>query len=260
LAFTCPECGGDDVRPSMRRVWEWMLILLGLRPFRCMACYTRFFRFAWGGTHHQPQMEHAVPRNKDWESEFEASNRQSLSVFFLVVILLGIFFTIGYIVGRNHAPVTADAVGARHTETNPVVVALNAPPGRPTPAAVRASAEKAAAEPVQKAKNEPHKTEPAIVEPSKSEAPKSERAAPESSSGGPSGIYLQLTATSKLEAEIMVDALRRKRFGSLAAEIPQKAGTYRVLVGPVREGNVNKLRADLQDAGFPGNGAIKRTF
>jgi hypothetical protein len=124
----------------------------------------------------------------------------------------------------------------------------------------RASAEKTAAEPAQKAKNEPPIPARAKVEPPKSEAPKSERAAPESSSGGPSKTYLQLAATSKREAEIMVDALRRNRFESLAAEIPEEAGTYRVLVGPVRDGNVNKLRAELQDAGFPGNGAIKRVF
>jgi sporulation related protein len=123
-----------------------------------------------------------------------------------------------------------------------------------------ASAEKAAAEPAQKANSEPPKTERAKVEPPKSEAPKAERAAPVSSSGGPSGTYLQLAATSKSEAEIMVDALRRKRFESIAAEIPENAGTYRVLVGPVHDGNVNKLRADLQDAGFPGKGAIKRMF
>ena len=156
-------------------------------------------------------------------------------------------------VGRNHTPVTADAAEALRNETK-------APPGEQTAAARKASDEKTRVEPVQRTKSGPLHTERAKGEPAKSEAPKSKQTAQESSSRGPSGIYLQLAATSKLEAEIMVDGLRQKRFESLAAEIPGKAGTYRVLVGPVRDGSVNKLRADLQDAGFPGNGAIRRTF
>ena len=60
-----------------------------------------------------------MPRNDASEmegSEFELvlGNKQLLSVFFIVVILLGIFFTMGYVVGRNSAPVDA---AARRTDT-----------------------------------------------------------------------------------------------------------------------------------------------
>ena len=58
----------------------------------------------------------------------------------------------------------------------------------------------------------------------------------------------------------MVDVLRQKGFKAMAAEIQEKPGTYRVLVGPVAEGGRNALRADLQKSGFPGNAAIPRTF
>jgi hypothetical protein len=58
----------------------------------------------------------------------------------------------------------------------------------------------------------------------------------------------------------MVDVLRKKGFKSRSAEIPGKAGTFRVLVGPLEADALNKTRADLQGAGFPGNAAIKRTF
>src|SRR5207245_8966674 len=34
-------------------------------------------------------------------------NRQLLSAFFIVVILFGVFFTMGYVVGRNSAPASA---------------------------------------------------------------------------------------------------------------------------------------------------------
>ena len=76
----------------------------------------------------------------------------------------------------------------------------------------------------------------------------------------PGQTYLQLAATSQREADIMVDVLRKKEFQAMAAEIEEKPGTFRVLVGPVTESTANKLRGDLQGAGFPGNAAIRRTF
>jgi hypothetical protein len=35
---------------------------------------------------------------------------------------------------------------------------------------------------------------------------------------------------------------------------------FRVLVGPLEDTAVNKTRADLQSAGFPGDKAIKKTY
>ena len=49
-----------------------------------------------------------MPKNEDGEFELILGNRQLLSVFFIVVILLGVFFTMGYIVGRNSGTVTAE--------------------------------------------------------------------------------------------------------------------------------------------------------
>ena len=72
---------------------------------------------------------------------------------------------------------------------------------------------------------------------------------------------MQLSATTqKLEAEVMVDVLRKKDFPAIVAEIPEKPGTFRVLVGPLADAEVNKTRADLQNASFPGKDAIKKTF
>jgi cell division septation protein DedD len=83
---------------------------------------------------------------------------------------------------------------------------------------------------------------------------------PPSDEPAPGQTYLQLAATSKREADIMVDVLRQKKFKAMAAEIPEKRGTYRVLVGPLADSAVNQMRSDLQGAGFPGNAAIRRTF
>ena len=61
-------------------------------------------------------------------------------------------------------------------------------------------------------------------------------------------------------AEIMVELLRKKSFSAITAEVPEKPGVFRVLVGPVAEADVAKIRTDLQNASFPGKDAIKRTF
>ena len=50
-----------------------------------------------------------MPKNEEGEFELILGNKQLLSVFFIVVVLLGVFFTMGYIVGRNPLT-TADAI------------------------------------------------------------------------------------------------------------------------------------------------------
>lgn len=45
-----------------------------------------------------------MARNDDGEFELILGNRQLVSVFLIVVILLGVFFSMGYIVGRNSSP------------------------------------------------------------------------------------------------------------------------------------------------------------
>ena len=57
-----------------------------------------------------------------------------------------------------------------------------------------------------------------------------------------------------------MDVLHRKNFRAMTMEVPEKPGTFRVLVGPIADGGINKARDDLQDAGFPGRAAILRRF
>jgi cell division septation protein DedD len=87
-----------------------------------------------------------------------------------------------------------------------------------------------------------------------------EQSAPPSSSTPLTGIFLQLEATTRMQAETMVAALHGNGFASLSTEIPERAGTYRVLVGPVHSGGLIKLRADLEAAGFPGKVGMIRLY
>jgi len=195
-----------------------------------------------------------LPKNEDGEFELILGNRQLLSVFFIVVILLGVFFTMGYIVGRNSGTLTADVAATPAPDGKPQVVE---PPAAKTPEpapAPTAPTETAPQQPAKEAEPEP------APERAKPEKVKAEPVRAGSSHPAAGQTYLQLAATSKHEADIMVDVLRKKSFKSMAAEIDEKPGTYRVLVGPITDTTANKMRADLQGAGFPGNAAIRRTF
>jgi len=224
-----------------------------------------------------------VPKNEDGEFELILGNKQLLSMFFVVVILLGVFFIMGYIVGRNSAPLTSgEPIMAKKSDPKPLVVdspapakqtpapetePLPAPP--PTQTAVERPAEPKPEPPA--AKTEP-KT-PATKPPStKSEpAPKREVTKAEPRPAAPSSpaqsnqpvsgrLYLQLVATTKHDADAYVETLRKNSFPALDAEVPEKPGLFRVLVGPLAPGDVNKTKDELQSKGIQAKSAIPKKF
>ena len=175
-----------------------------------------------------------MPKNEDGEFELILGNRQLLSVFFIVVVLLGVFFTMGYIVGRNSPLATAESTPARKTEAKPLVVESaardeSAPVAQltetPAPAAPDAAPTETA--PQQPGDTKPAKSvesKPAAAKPepvaAKREPPKlapaTEKPEPvtEAVRSAPSGTYLQLAATSQREADIEVDVLRQQGISS----------------------------------------------
>jgi cell division septation protein DedD len=176
-----------------------------------------------------------MPKNEDGEFELILGNRQLMSVFFIVVILLGVCFALGYKVGQNASPVAVSDSVSRRAESKPLVE---------TPAA-----------PKEPATQEVPATQPAPPEPVKAPVRAETSTQPESGR-----TYLQLSATNHDAAEIMVELLRKKKFPALSVERPEKPGSFRVLVGPISDADLNKTRADLDAASFPGKDAIKRTF
>ena len=68
-----------------------------------------------------------MPRNDEFE--LVLGNKQLLSVFFIVVVLLGVFFTMGYIVGRNTAEVQVASAPSKPL----VVEAGSGPAATPSP-------------------------------------------------------------------------------------------------------------------------------
>jgi hypothetical protein len=185
-----------------------------------------------------------------------------LSVFFIVVVLLGVFFTMGYIVGRNSGPPAVDVASAKKPDSKPIVVDSPPPQDAPAPTTAPAPAPTStkAQQPVEEAKAEPPaKPEPPARKEKEKDRPK-EKPAPASAPPASGQTYLQLVATAKAEADVMVDVLHQKQFKAIAVEIPEKPGLFRVLVGPLADGSLNKTKSDLTSSGFPGDKAIKKVY
>src|ERR1700744_1611647 len=93
-----------------------------------------------------------MAKNEDGEFELILGNRQLLSVFFIVVILLGVFFTMGYIVGHNSGPSpVADVAAAKRAKPTPKTPAKKTSPDIARP---KKTAEPKNPEPVKQVKTE----------------------------------------------------------------------------------------------------------
>ena len=155
-------------------------------------------------------------------------NRVLVGVSFLAVALLGPAFTLGYMSGYRAI--------------------------RPAgPQAEPGAAQGAPSQPVQAVETAQQKS----AGPGRNQKPVP---ADRSDQPGAGQVFLQLAATTKDPSAAMIGVLRNHGFAAIASEVPEKPGIYRVLIGPLHENELDKTRANLQDKGFPGKSAIKRTF
>ncbi|MCC6862224.1 MAG: SPOR domain-containing protein [Bryobacterales bacterium] len=199
-----------------------------------------------------------MPKNEDGEFELVLGNRQLLSVFFIVVILFGVFFSMGYIVGRNSGspPVSAvspggtappEAASAESSEPPPRPSPL--PAGSPEPAAGRV-AEPPPPQVVERPAPEPA-APAAESKRAAAEAPARPAAPPPAPAAVPAsgGLYLQVAAVGRAEADVEVAALKKRGFPATVSPGPNNL--FRVLVGPYPDmGAVGRTKADLENLGF----------
>jgi cell division septation protein DedD len=187
-----------------------------------------------------------MPRNEEGEFELVLGNRQLLSVFFIVVVLLGVFFVMGYILGKNSSPATPEVASARKaTDTSPA----------PSPIIIDKSAGKSSAarepvveKPVPVEKEKPVEKAP---EPKKAEPKPAPVAAASSKSGEPpkGSLFLQVAAVGRAEADVVSKVLKGKGFDIWIAPT-DKDSIFRVLVGPIQKSEQGKTRGELDALGF----------
>lgn len=179
------------------------------------------------------------------DSEFELvlGNKQLLGLLFITVVLLGVFFALGYAMGRNSMPtplVENRITPATGGQTSPKPSTMDGVVAQPQPAAqapTSTASPEGAGTTAQPQQAPPVETPPAPAE------------------GGlldpkPGDTYLQVGAVKRPEAEVLVEMLSRSGFKAGIAPAPLE-NMFRVLVGPVRtEAEQGKLKTDLEKAGF----------
>ena len=191
-----------------------------------------------------------MQRNEDGEYELTLGNAQLLGIFAILVILLGIYFAMGYMVGRN--------AGAQSALARSPAAAKAASDNGPAPVKDSPAPETAS------------NGSPSVVPTSPQEKPQPEQAAPaepaprtptEPASAPAEGAilhvtqpesgetFLQVVATARADAETVAVALGKDNLHVRLSPAPN--GLIRVLVGPTKDAaDLARLRSVLEGKGF----------
>lgn len=176
-------------------------------------------------------------KQMDSEKELVLGNKQLVSFFFVVLALCGVFFALGYMIGRN-----SSKTGAASLDGTPAVAAdTNPRASEPEPAHEVARPENSApAEPPPPTTQ----TQPARDNPVASPE------TPRSFTPEPGASYLQVAAQRRADAENLVKTLREQSFPAILAD-SSKPDLFRVLVGPYRKtADVADAKSRLKVLGF----------
>ena len=191
------------------------------------------------------------------EKELVLGNKQLMGLFFVVVALCGVFFAMGYMMGR---PSAKTALANPETSPAPAVTAPGVQPQiQQQPEPPRETAETVPPDP--QPQPPPIETKPARDTPQPAAVasapaalpnPAPEAATPATGVTVPQegATYLQVTALLRSDADKLVKTLREQNFPALVAE-SSKPDLFRVMVGPYHQtADVADAKARLKALGF----------
>lgn len=190
--------------------------------------------------------------------EMVMESRHLLGVFLGIVVLCGVFFTLGYVMGRTQYDTSVRAATAsRPKPSADRVPATETKPGTPVPAAsdwnfYRAGEAKSAPAPL---KPEPAPAKPTTIS-SASARPAAKPTTSKSSRLKPpliprGAVVLQVAAlTRENDALALAEALQQKEYPAFVLG-PAGDNLYRVQVGPFADtGSADRARRSLERDGF----------
>jgi cell division septation protein DedD len=207
------------------------------------------------------------------EKELVLGNKQLMGLFFVVVALCGVFFAMGYMMGRPSAktaltnPETGQAAAVTAPGVQQPVQQQPEPPREtaetapPTQTTARGSDSVAAAPAEPQPQPAPIETKPARDTPPLApvaSAPAAPPAAAPEAATPAAGVtvpqegatYLQVTALLRSDADKLAKTLREQNFPALVAE-SSKPDLFRVMVGPYHQtADVADATARLKALGF----------
>jgi hypothetical protein len=196
-----------------------------------------------------------MKNNETGEFELVVGDKQLLMAFFIVVLLVGVAFAMGYVVGQS-APKGGKTTAESAPVNPPPMNAADARPQALPPAPVPTPATAPAEPPAQPADSSPQPTtQPAQGSQPQSTQPASTAPAPVSTTGLvpaeslPPGNFWQVMAVAQPQAEDLRTTLKDHGFSVILSPGP-KALT-RVLVGPYADTQTfGKAKAELENAGM----------
>lgn len=191
------------------------------------------------------------------DTEITLSTGKLLGIFFALAIICGVFFTMGYLLGKSNsaggrteivATVPSSSAGKPYAgNKTPEAVTQTCPPGSPNCAAASSTTDSSsAAKP---------SDQPASAQPPSSSKASDQSTTPSAGTDGKTGtaasFMVQVAAVSKQEdAEILVTALRKKQYPVFIANA---AGDplFHVQVGPFSDRkDAEAMRTRLSGDGY----------
>lgn len=198
-----------------------------------------------------------MSRTAEGEFELVVGNRHLLSVVFVLMVLFGVFFSLGYFVGRNSGDQTPaeQQVAARPPGVSQPKEAPPELPATGSPIAPGEAQVSPGTQPVASPQEEaPPAGQPAAAAQEQTPPP-SAAARAVAGAPAPGETYLQVVAVKRTEAEVVVDVLKQKGFRALVAPVVvdgvAAADLFRALVGPVKDAtDLARTKSELEAAGF----------
>lgn len=197
-----------------------------------------------------------MKNNETGEFELVLGNRQLLSGFFIVVLLFGVAFAMGYIVGRNSAPsakLQAEAAAASGPQSpdarpEPASPAPAQPPAVSADQPPQPGADLTSATPPSEVPPQPA-TQPAQTPTQPASAPPALAELPAAADPSPGSFWQVIATANRTSAEALLQSLRDKGFPVTLSPGPNNL--VRVLVGPYTDTQaMGRAKTQLEDAGF----------
>ena len=196
------------------------------------------------------------------DTELTLSTGKLLGIFFGMVAICAVFFSLGYAVGKGSGAANAQVI-TDSSELSAISSTGGAKPapGR-TPPPVAATTEAAAETPATEAKaSDSAPTDAAPTTASQTAAPQTggaKAAAPELADTAKTGFMVQVAAVSKKDdAEALVAALRKKQYPVLVVNNVPNSPLYHVQVGPFsQQKDAEAMRTKLASDGY--NAILKK--
>jgi len=179
--------------------------------------------------------------NSDQDTEITLGMGRMLVLFFALVGLCGLFFGLGFKLGRGEAPASAGDQ-AQVTQIN----------GGPRPSASKNSvASSSVAKPAKATEPQSSGAEQANTATGDNPAASSSAVPAEAALASSASYYVQVAAVSKQEdAEALVDALKKKQYAAVTTAAPTDK-LFHVQVGPFGDiKDAESMRARLTNDGY----------